>query len=349
MKITVPLIDSTIEKCSAHMRTRGLSKKTRDAYLASIRRFMLWEMHNWNTIEKLDSTQRMGAFLSSLANDKKRPISFSTQNSYFMAILYFYREFKGETIGKINAARAPIQQRIFNVPTREQLIALFDAMPELPLNFKLLAQLMFGTGMRLDEVISLRVKDVLFNEKLIAVQEGKGDKSRLVDMPAVLVDPLHDQLIYARSQYDADRALKRPGIHLPNSLALKYPAYATAWEWYWVFPHFQEGWDPDEQIKRRYHVYDFDVQRTFRDTRRKLNLPEYTTAHSMRHAYATFYLSNLLSKIKASKVEIPNLYDFCRDSLRKKLGHVSQKTTDLYIHLATERDDISDASPLDLL
>ena len=331
------------------MKARGLSKKTRDSYASMIRRFLVWEQGNWKRIEALSSENRMEAFLSSLANDKKRPISFSTQKSYFMAVLYFYREYMGKKIGRVDAVKAPARQRIFNLLTKEQLIGLFDALPVPPSNYQLLARLMFGTGMRLDEAISLRVKDIRFDEGLIAVQEGKGDKSRLVDMPRTLVDDLKAQLMYARSQFDMDRSLNRLGVYMPAGLSVKYPAYATSWEWYWAFPHWQEGFDPDESVKRRFHVYDFDVQNAFRVTRRKLQLPEYASAHMLRHCYATFYLRNLLAKIKQNGINIPDLYDFCRDALRKKLGHVSSQTTDTYIHLAMERDDISDASPLDLL
>ena len=208
---------------------------------------------------------------------------------------------------------------------------------------------MFGTGLRLDEAISLRVKDIRFDEGLIAVQEGKGDKSRLVDMPRTLVSDLKAQLVYARSQFDMDRSLNRLGVHMPAGLSVKYPAFATSREWYWAFPHWQEGQVPDEGVRRRFHVYDFDVQHAFRVTRRKLQLPEYATAHMLRHCYATFYLRNLLTKIKQRGLDIPNIFDFCRDALRRKLGHVSPQTTDTYIHLAMERADISDASPLDLL
>ena len=176
-QITPQLIEQAIEKCNEHMKARGLSKKTRDSYESMIRRFLLWERENWKRIEALSSEGRLEAFLSDLANDKQRPISFSTQKSYFMAVLYFYREYLGKEIGKIDAVRAPSRQRIFNLLTREQLISLFNALPTSPSNYQLLARLMFGTGMRLDEALSLRVKDIRFDEGLIAVQEGKGDKS----------------------------------------------------------------------------------------------------------------------------------------------------------------------------
>lgn len=110
-QITPKLIEQTIKKCNEHMKARGLSKKTRDSYESMIRRFLFWERENWKRIEALSSEGRLEAFLSDLANDKKRPISFSTQKSYFMAVLYFYREYMGKEIGKIDAVRAQSHQR----------------------------------------------------------------------------------------------------------------------------------------------------------------------------------------------------------------------------------------------
>jgi site-specific recombinase XerD len=97
-QITPKLIEQTLKKCGEHMKARGLGKKTRDSYQMMIRRFLNWEAANWTRIEALSSDARMEAFLSDLANDKKRPISFSTQKSYFMAVLYFYREYLGNVI-----------------------------------------------------------------------------------------------------------------------------------------------------------------------------------------------------------------------------------------------------------
>ena len=349
MQITNQLIEKTIEKCNAHMRTNGKSADTRSAYISAIRRFLNWQRANWQEVSGLDHEKRMEGFISSLANDKKRPITFGTQNQYFNAILYFYREFQGKPITKIKAARAPRSQRIFNVLTIEQTRSLLCALPVYPSNINLIGKLLYGTGMRIDECLSLRVKDLLFDRCLIAVQEGKGDKARFVDMPKSVVIELRQQLDYARSQFDEDRSLKRNGVYLPHGLGSKYPSYATSWEWYWAFPHFQEGLDHDDNIKRRYHVYDFDVQKAFRTIRRQLLLPEYTTPHALRHGYATCYLKNLLVETKKAGVDVPDLYGFCRDALRKKLGHVSVQTTDTYIHLVTDRSSIMDCSPLDIL
>lgn len=331
------------------MALRGLSRRTRDSYIASIRRYLVWQKSNWDTVKDENHERRMERFLTEIVTDKSRPISFSTQHQYFNAILYFYREYQSKPISKIRAPKAPRHQKIFTLPSTGQIKSLFVGLPTQPSNMSFIAKLIYGTGMRIDEALSLRVKDILFEEKLIAVQEGKGDKPRLVDMPTSLIPEIKDQIQYAKSQYDEDRALKRNGVYLPNSLEIKYPAYATSWEWYWVIPHYQEGWDPESNIKRRYHVYDFDVQKAFRETRRKLKLPETFTPHVLRHAYATHYLKHLLSETKKAGVEIPDIFAFCRDVLKKKLGHVSPQTTNTYIHLATERSNLIDKSPLDIL
>jgi len=168
-------------------------------------------------------------------------------------------------------------------------------------------------------------------------------------MPKSVVEELKAQLVYARTQYDMDRALKRHGVYLPGGLATKYPSYATSWEWYWVYPHFQEGWDKDDEIKRRFHVYPFDVQAAFRDARRKLKLPETTTPHTLRHCYSTCYLKHLLAETKKAGLDIPDLFSFCRDALKEKLGHISPQTVNTYIHLATKRSKVMDCSPLDFL
>lgn len=352
MKTNIPTLErleKTLGEMVKHMRTRGLSHKTVKAYHSATQRFLLWQRGHWESVKGMTPSQRRDAFLSALANNRSRPISFPTQKAYGMALLYFYREFQGKELAKVKAARAKPSQRIFNLLTLKQLAALFEALPDACReNYRLMAMLMFGTGMRLDEVICLRVKDIRFDEGLIAVQEGKGDKAGFVDLPKSLVDELKKQLDYNQHLFEMDRKTGKNGVYLPNSLGAKYPAYGTSWEWFWVFPHWTETRD-EAGVKRRHHINDYYVGGAFREARRRLKLPEYATAHMMRHCYASFYLRNLLKKVKESGLDMPDLYGFCRDALRKKLRHVSPQTTEIYIHLAMERNDITDASPLDIL
>lgn len=350
MKPTSEQVRITLEKMRRHMKATGSPYRTIKAYTTMTKRFLFWQMQVWDEISGMPPEKKMGMFISSLANNKSRPISFTTQKAYWSAVLYFYREFKKVKIGKVDAVKAKSQQRIFTLLSIEQAKQLWEALPcSLEENHRLIAKLMFGTGMRIEsEVLHLRVKDIMFSEGLIAVQEGKGDKAGFVDLPKTIVPELEAQIAYARKQFELDRSLNRNGVYLPAGLASKYPTYATSWEWYWVFPARHETRDEDG-VKRRHHLMVWDVQRAFRDARRVLKLPEYASPHMMRHLYATLYLKNVLKKVRESGLEIPDLFRFCKDLLRKKLRHVSDKTTDIYIHLAMEKNSIADVSPLDLL
>lgn len=317
-------------------------------------RYLNWQATNWDAVNNTTPEKRMGAFISALANDKKRPISFTTQKAYWNAIVYFYNDFKGTKLGKVQAVYAKSHQRIFTMLSIDQAKDLWAAMPATQQeNYRLIAKLMFGTGMRIEsEVLRLRIKDVLFAEGLIAVQEGKGDKAGFVDMPKTLIDDLKAQIAYARTQYNMDRNLNRNGVFTPGGISKKYPAYPTSWEWYWLFPAKNETYARDEDnIKRRNHISVDDVQRAFRDARRSAKLPESATPHMMRHMYATLYIKNLMKKFADAGLlqDIPDLYAFCKNKLRIKLRHVSDKTVDTYIHLAMEKNNITDASPLDLI
>ncbi len=350
MKPTNQQIEITLQSLKKHMKATGRPFKTIKAYSSMTRRFLLWQINSWDMIKEYSPEKKMGAFISYLANNKKYPISFNTQKAYWSAVLYFYRDFKGVTIGKVEAVHAKSQQRIFSLLTIDQAKQLWDAMPSSPQqNYRLIAMLMFGTGMRIEsEVLRLRIKDILFDNELIAIQEGKGDKAGFVDLPKKLVDDLKKQISYARTQYEMDRTLNRNGVFVPGGLAQKYPAIPTSWEWYWVFPDHHETRDEDG-VKRRHHIQVWDVQNAFKVARRAQKLPESATPHMMRHMYATFYLKNILKKVKESGIDIPDLYQFCRDQLRKKLRHVSPETTNKYIHLAMEKNEIIDASPIDLI
>lgn len=344
--ITDTIIQQTMEKYISFLRATGKSKSTIEVYSYHTKEYMVWQKKNETRVSKLECGKRMELYLTERANDKKRPISFQTQKLIFNALHNFYAEFKKIEIGKINSVRAPHRQRIFRVPTCEQVRILLNALPD---PYNLPGKMLYGSGMRIEECLALRVKDLIFENHKISVQEGKGDKPRLVDMPISLIEPLKKQLELNRHIYNADRTRGRPGVAMPGGMNTKNPSLSISWEWFWVFPHHQEGKDPETGIIRRHHLYQFNFQKVIRNVRIKNKLPVYMTAHSLRHAYATHYLQNLLKKMKNCGIDIPDIYSFLRDSLRKKLGHVSSDTTDLYIHFAMDNDDITCESPLDVL
>lgn len=127
-----------------------------------------------------------------------------------------------------------------------------------------LAQLLYGTGMRLTEGLRLRVKDIDFDRLTLVVREGKGGKDRAVMLPQTLMPSLKEQLAHSRELWALDRAQQRNGVEMPQALEKKYPKAGMSWGWHWVFPQDQLSVDPRSGIERRHHLYDQTFQRAFK-------------------------------------------------------------------------------------
>ena len=291
-----------------------------------------------STIKDLPSKQKFDEFILRMVRRNPQP-SLSNQKQAFFAILYFYKNVLGLKMEGLKPPSGHRSQKIFNVLTRSQIQTLIDALPR---EYQLIAKLLYGTGIRIDECLSLRIKDIDFDHASIYVQEGKGDKARAVDLPDVLIKDLKSQVEQARSLYEFDKNNKQGGVYLPHGYGAKHPKAAHSFEWFWLFPNPNHGLDPDSGKRQRHHVYIFSIQKAFKAAREKTKLPIYTTPHILRHCYATHYLERVLKDLPP----IPNIGKFARDLLQEKMGHVSAETTDIYIHLAMPKHTTIDHSPL---
>jgi integrase len=150
----------------------------------------------------------------------------------------------------IEFLRAKRTKRLPVVLTRDEVLRLFQHLNGLPL---LMVRLLYGTGMRLTERLTLRVKDIDFATGAILIRHGKGAKDRVTILPENLVEPLRRQLARARRMFEQDRAQNLPGVHLPYALQAKYPNAAKQWPWFWVFPANGLSTDPQSKIVRRHH------------------------------------------------------------------------------------------------
>ena len=148
-------------------------------------------------------------------------------------------------------------KRIPSVLTRDEMMSVLALMDGVP---GLLARLLYGTGMRLMEGLSLRVKDVDFARYVIIVRDGKGGKDRVVMLPHAVVQALREQLERSRALWAADRAAQRPGVYLPHALEAKYPRAGQSWAWHWVFASPMLAIDPRSGIERRYHLLQASTQ-----------------------------------------------------------------------------------------
>ncbi len=229
-----------LDQLRAQVRYRHFSIRTEHAYVYWARDFI--RFHGLRHPAEMGQAE-VEAFLTSLAVERK--VAPATHKQALAALLFLYQKVLGQAVSWMNALERPkTQPRLPAVLTHDEVSTLLATIE--PGAHRLLAQLLYGTGMRLMEGLRLRIKDIDFDRRAIIVREGKGAKDRVVMLPAALESPLRAQIDLARALWQADRDAGAPGVHLPHALARKYPRAPLAFSWFWLFPQAQLALDPRE-------------------------------------------------------------------------------------------------------
>lgn len=256
-------------------------------------------------------------------------ISAPTQNQACAALAFFWSEClkRTEPFPKI-ILRAPETHRIPHVLSRDQVKSFLNCTaPE----WYMLFAIAYGCGLRLNEALSLRIKDIQLDQMLLFVRQGKGGKDRSLPFPKSLLEPYSRHLLWRKGLFDSDTAMNCAKVDLPFAYERKSPSAATSWEWQYVFPSKSLLRHPVSGEKIRWHLLDSTVQKHFKATCRRAELPIMSHFHTLRHSYATHLLEAGIS---------------IRE-IQSRLGHSNLETTMIYTHVRTP-SSLASHSPLDL-
>jgi len=248
-----------LDRVRTALRARHYSRRTEDAYVAWIKRYIFFFHAKRHPVEM--GAPEVTRFLSSLAVDGH--VAASTQNQALSALLFLYRDVLAVDLPWLDGiVRARRPERLPVVLTRDEVRAVLQRLEGVP---RLMACLLYGAGLRVLECCRLRVQDVDFATNQIVVRAGKGDKDRVTMLPAVAKADLDRHLETVRAQHQGDLAVGAGWVELPTALLRKYPNAGREWAWQWIFPATRMYRDRATGQLRRHHLHETVLQRAVKE------------------------------------------------------------------------------------
>ncbi len=299
-----------LDRVRGEICRRNYSRRTAKSYVGWIRRFILF--HGKRHPSEMGEAE-ISQFLTHLAVEGK--VSASTQNQALCALIFLYREVLQKNldwVGDIVRARRPVHLPV--VLSRAEVKALLGNLRGVEW---IMASLLYGSGLRLLECCRVRIKDVEFTRKEIAVRDGKGNKDRVTLLPGRVMDPLAVHMEGVRRQHEEDLRLGMGSVELPQAIERKYPKAPWEWGWQWVFPATRFYLDPVSGRKRRHHLHESVLQKAVRRAALQARIARPASCHSLRHSFATHLLEDG--------------YDI--RTIQELLGHSDVSTTMIYTHV----------------
>jgi len=299
-----------LDQVRERIRYLHYSIRTEQSYVHWVRAFV--RFHGLRHPAEMGAAE-VEAFLSWLAGE--RAVAVATHKQALSALLFLYQKVLGIDLPwmrEIGRPRSPARLPV--VLSHAEVARLLAAIEPA---HRLLAQLLYGTGMRITEGLALRIKDLDFERRDVIVRQGKGAKDRVVMLPESLVPALREQIARARLLWAADRQHGRGGVYLPDALERKYPRAGASWTWYWVFPEPALSADPRTGVLRRHRAFDQTFQRAFKRAVKSAGIERPATPHTLRHSFAT-HLLQAGHDIR---------------TVQELLGHSDVSTTMIYTHV----------------
>jgi integron integrase len=300
-----------LESISDFMLTRRYSKRTVETYLLWIKAYIVF--HGKKHPREMGEPE-VEKFLTHLAT--RRNVSASTQSLALNALVFLYNRFLEKPIEDVSDFRRSTRQaKLPVVLTEEEIRRLLNAL-EPP--FRLMAGLLYGSGLRRIELLRLRINDIDSSMLQVRVWNGKGFKHRLTTLAPELLPAIARQTARAKAYFDED--LINPdyaGVWLPDALARKYRSAPKEFGWHYLFPSYKLSYDPDSKKLRRHHIDETSLNKAIRKAGQDAGITKSISPHTLRHSFATHLLK--------SGADIR--------TVQQQLGHFDVKTTEIYTHV----------------
>ncbi len=306
-----------IPKTISKIRVKGYSYATEKTYVEWIKRYI--KFHQYKSLNKLIENHEydISTFLSYLAN--KRLVSSSTQNQALNALVFLYREVLGVDLGNFSSYSRSKKPQL--VPTVLSKKAVKKIINNLKGEYQIIVTLLYGAGLRLNEVLRLRVKDIDFDRNQLFIRLSKGKKDRAVPLPLLIKEYLIQHLKISHKYLEEDKLLKGKnlgGASMDYALERKYPTAPWDWSWQYVFPSYKTSKDPRTGRVRRHHLHPSSLTKHIKRASLQAGVYKKISAHTFRHSFATHLLED------GADIR----------TIQMLLGHNSLKTTMIYTHVA---------------
>jgi integron integrase len=311
-----------VDRFRFFMRSLNMSYRTEQAYVHWLLRFI--RFHNRKHPDSMGAVE-LEAFLSHLAVNLNSAIN--TQRTALNALIFFYNKFLDRHIEGLAPIRATKHRRVPVVFSHEEATRIIQLLEQ---PYRLAAQLMYGAGLRVNECLRLRVKDVDFSGNQLIVRAGKGGKDRRTILPQSLIGALRQQISIVQKLHELDITEGFGEVYMPHRLAEKYPQQARSLTWQFLFPSGCRAEDPRSGMIRRHHLYDGTLQRKVKEALKESGIFKHASCHTFRHSFATQLL----------------VAGYDIRTVQELLGHSDVKTTEIYTHVLN-KGGLGVRSPLD--
>lgn len=298
-----------MDRVTVFIRSRGLAYRTEKTYCLWIKRFI--KFHGYTSPDEMQPKD-IEPFLSHLAIERFTAIN--TQRTALNALVFLFREFLKKEIGELDFQQANKPRKLPTVLSQDEAKRVIAHLSGL---HRLIAQLMYGSGLRVMEAVRLRVKDVDFDNGGLWIQEAKGGKSRRSLLPNRLIPMLREQVDHVANLHASDLESGHGSVYLPDALVRKYPSAPYELGWQYLFPADKYSIDPRGGVERRHHIGEQQIQRAVKLAARKTGINKRITCHTFRHSFAT--------ELLRQGTDLRNIQEI--------LGHSSLETTQIYTHV----------------